>query len=212
MLRKRRRCPAIALALLLAGSISTLSAAPDLRPVPPSPDFMKRMMREARRTTVGTSVPLPVPGTLEEPEDSEFRSRQAERILRRSVRGALGDRLEPILRSVPGLDVLMKPRDLSIASASSGGLDGGSALSGSAAAGPRSIASGSVGFRLDAHPRLLLRGQLFQAKGVLEVPVLDRELRLSIDQPLGTFGTASLKGGLSADRGDWVSLSINLRF
>jgi hypothetical protein len=212
MLRKRRRCPALPLTLLLAGSVSTLSAAPDLRPTPPSPDFMKRMMREARRTTVGTSEPLPVPGTLEEPEDAGFRSRQAERILRRSVRGALSDRLEPILRSVPGLDVVLRPRDLSIASASSGDPDAGAALTGSAADGARSIASGSVGFRLDAHPRLLLRGQLFQAKGVLEVPVLDREIRLSIDQPIGTLGTASLKGGLSPDRGDWVSLSINLRF
>src|SRR5262245_28710708 len=183
MLWKRRRSTAVPIALLLAGSVSTLSAAPDLRPTPPSPDFMKRMMREARRTTIGTSEPLPVPATLEDPEDAGFRSRQAERILRRSVRGTLGDRLEPILRSVPGLDVLMRPRDLSIASTSSGGLDAGAALSGSAAAGPRSVASGSVGFRLDAHPRLLLRGRLFQAKGVIEVPVLDRELRLSIDQP-----------------------------
>ena len=212
MLRKRRRCPAVPVALLIAGSVSALAAAPDLRPAPPSPDFMKRMMREARRETVGKSEPLPVPGTLEDPENAEFRSRQAERILRRSVRGALSDRLEPILRSVPGLEVLMKPRDMSIASDSPGGIDAGTALPGSVAAGNRSVASGSVGFRLDAHPRLLLRGRLFQARGVLEVPVLERELRLSIDQPLGRLGTASLKGGLSPDSGDWVSLSINLRF
>jgi hypothetical protein len=202
----------VPVALLLAGSVSALSAAPDLRPTPPSPDFMKRMLREARRETARASEPLPVPGMLEDPEDAGFRSRQAERILRRSVRGALGDRLEPLLRSVPGLEALMKPRDMSIAGSPPGALDGGSALPGSAAAGARSVASGSVGFRLDAHPRLMLRGRLFQARGVLEVPVLDRELRLSIDQPLGRLGSASLKGGLSPDRGDWVSLSINLRF
>ena len=200
-------------ALVLAGSISAALAAPDLRPQAPAPDFMKRMMREARREIGRSAEPVPLPGAVDDLEKTEARSRQAERILRRSLKGALGDRLEPLLRSLPALDTILPPRDSSVEKGPLALEPPPGAGAGGPAALPQERAfSGSVGFRLDAHPRLLIRGRLHDTRGVLELPVLDRELRLSIDQPLGGFGTASFRGGVSEERGEWVSLSINLRF
>lgn len=216
MARTRRVSLLSPLAIILAGSISTLVAAPDLRPRAPAPDFMKRMMREARREVSRVTEPPPIPGevgAVEEPELAEVRARQAERIFRRSVRGALGDQIEPLLRSLPAFERLLGARDLSIAAgASAGPLALGAAPSGTAGSAPAGAVSGSIGFRLDAHPRLLIRGRLYGARGVLELPVLDREIRLSIDQPLGARGAAMLRGGLSRERGEWVTLSINLSF
>jgi len=216
MARTRLVSPIAPLAVILAGSISTLGAAPDLRPTAPAPDFMKRMLREARREASRVSDRPPIAGEMGEVEELEFaetRARQAERIFRRSVRGALGDQLEPLLRSLPAFERLLGARDLSIATgASAGAPTVGAAASGPAVPAPAGAMSGSIGFRLDAHPRLLIRGRLYGARGVLELPVLDHEIRLSIDQPLGARGAAVLRGGLSRERGEWVTFSINLSF
>ena len=198
------------LAFSLAGSISASLGAPDLRPQPPSPDFMKRMMREARREFGRASQPVPMEESSDDLETTEARSRQAERILKRSVRGVIGDRLEPLLRSLPAFESLLKPRDLSIAGAEREPPPVAGA--GPSTAPPASAVSGSLGFRLDAHPRLLFRGRFHDVRGVLELPLLDREIRLSVDRPIGSLGTATLRGGVSGERGEWVTVSIDLRF
>ena len=53
------------------------------------------------------------------------------------------------------------------------------------------------------------RGSL---EGRLELPVLEREIRLSLDRPLGERGRASLRGGHSEDRGGWADLAIRFSF
>lgn len=211
MLRIRRIGPQACLALALAGFLPSSWAAVDLPPRAPAPDFVQRMIREARREF--GRAPDPIPEAAEDPELTEVRARSVERIVRRSVRGALGDRLEPLLSALPGLEAMLQKRDLPI----SGGPPAREPPPGAGAAGPGApppapALSGSLGFRLDAHPRLLIRGRLHAVRGVLEVPVLDREIRLSLDRPLGSIGTATLRGGLSGEQGDWVTLSINLRF
>jgi len=213
MLRIRLFHLIASITMILAGSISTLVAAPDLRSQVPAPDFMKRMTREARREVRRASDLASIPVEVEDMESAETRARQAERILRRSVRGALGDQIEPLLRSLPAFGRFLEARELPVAARASAAEPApGAGPSRPAAPAPAGAFSGSIGFRLDAHPRLLIRGRLYGASGILELPVLDREIRLSIDQPLGARGAATLRGGLSRDRGEWVTLSINLSF
>ena len=147
-------------------------------------------------------------------EATDARAREAERLLKRSLRGALGDRLEELARSIPVLERLLSRGERSFAAGTAP--DGSDPVPGLAstrsAAGPRGPLSASVGFHLDAHPRILLRTRLFTVQGRVEVPVLDREIRVSFDQRLGTRGWATLRGGLSAERGDWASFTLSLQF
>jgi hypothetical protein len=203
----------VPLALVLAGSVANARSEPHLRPGPPSPEFVKRMMREARRELARSPDPLPAPAAVEDPEAEEMRGRQAERILKRAVRGALGDRVGPLLRSWPAFEALLGRPEMVIARRPPAEVpDPAISAIGSARPSAGRVLSGSLGFRLDAHPRLLLRGRLHGARGVIELPVLEREVRLSIDQPIGARGAASIRGGWSEGPGDWVTLSLSLSF
>jgi hypothetical protein len=139
------------------------------------------------------------------------RAREAERLLKRSLRNTLEDRLEQAARTLPFFEKVL----------GRGGMSGPSTNSFGRAANPMGPAlrsesqgavSASLGFRLDAHPRLQIRTRVLSMTGLLEVPVLDREIRLSLDQPLGRHGRASLRGGASADGNDWATLSFSLQF
>ncbi|HUD73239.1 MAG TPA: hypothetical protein VMQ62_14870, partial [Dongiaceae bacterium] len=86
---------------------------------------------------------------------------------------------------------------------------------GTLAAAPATPAAGAdfgFRFRIDAHPRLVLGGRVGKLEGRLEVPVLDREIRMTVEHPIGGLGGAALRGGHSDDRGSWADLSISLRF
>jgi hypothetical protein len=69
-----------------------------------------------------------------------------------------------------------------------------------------------VRLRIDAHPRLLLAGRVGRLEGRLELPILEREVRMTVEHPIGGFGGAALRGGRSEDRGTWADLALTLRF
>ena len=203
----------LVLVLGLAGSAAPVLAAPEPQPAPDARLFHQRMLREAQREKGRATEPL----ELLEPADddldaAEARSRSAKRILRRSVRGYFGDRLLNFAETLPVLGrFLDRPTDSGPAAAS--GTDGvatGARRPDVQAAGEPP--SARFGFRLDAHPRLTLRTRLYGFNGLVEIPVLDREVRVSFDRPLGNRGKAVLRGGLSAEDGSWATLSFNLRF
>jgi len=204
-----RRCFA-ALPLVLAVTQAPARAADG--------DLMRRMIREAdkvgRREASG-----PAPASGDDITLSDQRSRQAERIMTRAVRGLVCDRIEDLARSSPGLSQFL--RRLSIFSVADPAPIEEPPAPVSPGADPRvhrgadrgrDPASASLGLRIDAHPRLLVRGRLGTLSGALEVPLLERELRLSVEQSFGPHGRAVLRGGRSEDRGDWATVGFSLQF
>ena len=93
-----RRCFA-ALPLVLAVTQAPARAADG--------DLMRRMIREAdkvgRREAGG-----PAPASGDDITLSDQRSRQAERIMTRAVRGLVRDRIEDLARSSPGLSQFLR--------------------------------------------------------------------------------------------------------
>ena len=176
--------------------------------------LMRRMIREADR--VGRrDAGTPAPAAGDDITLSDQRSRQAERIVTRAVRGLVCERIEDLARSSAGLSQFL--RRLSVTSGASPAPIEGSPASLSPGAGPRADrarepASASLGLRVDAHPRLVVRGRIGTLSGALEMPLLERELRLSVEQSLGNHGRAVLRGGRSEDRGDWATVGFSLQF
>ncbi len=66
--------------------------------------------------------------------------------------------------------------------------------------------------RVDAHPRVELRARAGTLTGLIEVPLLEHEIRFGLEEPLGRFGKAAIRGGRSADQGDWADLVLGIRF
>ncbi|MGH9750954.1 MAG: hypothetical protein ACRD5D_10970, partial [Candidatus Polarisedimenticolia bacterium] len=83
---------------------------------------------------------------------------------------------------------------------------------GGAAAGAGSGFATGLGFRIGAHPRLVLRTRFLGVRGRIEVPLLDEPLRLSFDRPLGSRGRVAVTSGLSRHESDWTMLSLHLDF
>jgi hypothetical protein len=138
-------------------------------------------------------------------------SRRAGRTILRSLRGALDDHLETAARESGSLTGLFRFLDARGATPPVPSAASGDAI-GAVPAAPAAGAEFGFRFRLDAHPRLVLGGRIGRLEGRLEVPVLDREIRMTVEHPIGGLGGAALRGGHSEDRGSWADLSLALRF
>jgi len=184
--------------------------------------LLKRLEDEARRQRLGLDMPF-IAGPGDDVEMLDPGSgRRVERAILRALRGTLDERLEEAARGSATFAPLFRWID---------GRDGGaagwpagrSALPASESAAPFAAGAASVPaprrvgdlalrLRLDAHPRLLFGARFGALDGRIEVPLLERELRLSLDRPIGGHGRASFRGGRSAERGDWADLALRFRF
>jgi hypothetical protein len=186
----------------------------------PSATFESRLDRESRRRgPLGIAV-------LDPDEDAAalVRSRSARQIFTRALRGLVDDQAESLARGMPGFGDAMRWLDGFGIQASGRGparapatraddLAGSGVSTGATTATERpSPVDASLQMRVDAHPRLELRGRAGTLTGLIEVPLLDREVRFGLEQPLGRFGKAAIRGGRSADQGGWADLVVGIRF
>ncbi len=184
----------------------------------PSSRLLTRMQHEAlryRRTGPFLSIDALAPSdTLAE----EQRARQAERIATRAFNRTLDESLERLARGSPGLDGFLEWMDdfgalrlgrragpSTVGSRSANGRAGGV---GSAGAG---TFGASLGLKIDAHPRLVVRTEFLGVEGRIEAPV-GEPLRLSFERPLGPRSRAALRGALARDGRDWATLTFNFSF
>jgi hypothetical protein len=198
----------------------SLAAAPGprLRPwtetLPPSfgEKFAQRLRREAQGHMDLAAVPPPSaapgessPGGL--PIDSGS-DRRVQRILTRALRGALDEELGALTQRAPFATFLRKGSGRDSLEETATGL-----LSGTTPDDPKARRfDASLGVRIDAHPRLQLRTRFGSFSGIVEVPVLDPELRVGLERPLGSAGRAALRAGAGGERGDWASLNFAFGF
>jgi hypothetical protein len=177
--------------------------------------FTQRLQHEASRSQTSPGQPA----ADEDLEATATRSRRAERIFSRSLRSTLGDQFETMARSAPGIGDMLRTLDRFAGRAWGGSRHQTAAPDGLVAAAPAPVAAATAaGFaagarlRLDAHPRLELRARAGSLIGTVEVPLLEREVRVDVEQPLGGVGRAMLRAGRSDARGGWADLAIAIRF
>jgi hypothetical protein len=183
-----------------------------------SASFESRLDREARRRGAISFAAL-------DPDDdvaARGRSESAEIIFTRALRGLVDDQAESLARGMPGFGDALRWLD-GFGVRTSGRVPSPAAapraedLTGSGAgatAAPERPApfDASLRMRVDAHPRVELRARAGTLTGVIEVPLLEHDVRFGIEQPLGRFGKAAIRGGHSADQGDWADLVVGIRF
>ena len=173
----------------------------------------ERLRREALRftdlSTPAAATPVPDPAPEEDEESRAARSRRVERLLTRAVRGALDDHLTELARSSPAFEGLFRFLDARDGAPVSGT---GASPAPQGAQGTAKRFDADLRVKLDAHPRLQMRARLGAVTGSIEIPVLDPELRVGLDRPLGTRGRAALQGGWSQDRGEWASVAVSFSF
>lgn len=179
------------------------------------------MQREARRYRFES---LHAGGVIPDIDDSsieEQRARQAQRIISRGFKRTLDDRLEEVARGTPGLaQVLQSLDNLVRFRAGTGGArapeagpcGAGGGATGNCGARADRPPGASLGLKLDAHPRIILSARFLGTTGRIEVPILDRSVRLAFDHALGARGRAVLAGGWSPEGQDWATLNFGLRF
>jgi hypothetical protein len=174
-----------------------------------------RLRREALRFPDLAASPMePLAAWEAEPDEGTRaeRGRRVERLIVRALRGALDDHLTDRAResgALPGLFRLLDGRNQA-----PGAAPGGEALRslpGAPDGRDRSFRA-TFHLRLDAHPRLQWRARMGAVTGSIEVPVIDPELRVGLERPLGSFGRAALQGGLSDARGGWASVALSFGF
>jgi hypothetical protein len=186
----------------------------------PSTSFESRLDREARRRGAFSLAAL-------DPDDdvaARGRSESAEKIFTRALRGLVDDQAESLARGMPGFGDALRWLDGFGVHASGRGpspsavpraedLAGSGAGAGVTAAPERPAPfDASLRMRVDAHPRVELRARAGSLTGVIEVPLLEHDVRFGLEQPLGRFGKAAIRGGRSADQGDWADLVVGIRF
>jgi len=215
-------------ALPAAAMAGTPEASPALMPRPGMrPEgvsafdlsLRSRLEVEARRQRLGSLLP-PSSSPLDDGEDGAETGRRVEKAVLRALRGALDDRITTAARSsatFAGLFRFIDTWDGAAPEARAGttGAVGGVAADAGAEparAGASRLEDLSFRIRLDAHPRVLMGARLGRLSGRLEVPLLEREVRMSLDHPIGLHGRGALRAGVSAERGDWADLSLAFRF
>lgn len=186
----------------------------------PSATFESRLDREARRRGALGIAAL-------DPDDdvaAKGRSDSAQRIFTRALRGLVNDEAESMARGMPGFGDALRWIDGFGVHASGGAssrtaapsaedLAGAGMVAGAfAAPGRPSPFDASLRMRVDAHPRVELRARAGTLTGLIEVPLLEHEIRFGLEEPLGRFGKAAIRGGRNPDQGDWADLVVGIRF
>jgi hypothetical protein len=198
-----------------------LRAWSDMVPATFGEKLTQHLEREAKGHMDLAAVPPPsaTPGTeatASTPIDGGS-DRRVQRILTRALRGVLNEELATLTLSAPFATFLRRGAGREeVAATATPDLAPDRTIPG-ASPGPADDPAArrfdaSFGVRLDAHPRLQLRTRFGSFSGVVEVPVLDPELRLGLEHPMGPAGRAQLRAGAGGDRGDWASLDFAFGF
>jgi hypothetical protein len=192
--------------------------------VPPTfgEKFTQLLEREAKGHMDLAAVPPPsaaagTEATASTPIDGGS-DRRVRSILTRALRGVLDEELATLTQNAPFAMFLRRGDGREdIAAAATLDSSPGRRMPGASPGAPADDpAAGrfdaSFGVRLDAHPRLQLRTRFGAFSGVVEVPVLDPELRVGLERSIGPAGRAQLRAGAGGARGDWASLNFAFGF
>jgi hypothetical protein len=183
--------------------------------------FTLRLEREAKGHMDLAAVPPPSAATGTEatgsPPIDGGSDRRVRRILTRALRGAFDEELATLTQSAPFATLLRRGAGRADAAAAAPDSSPDRTTPGVATSAPADDPAArrfdaSFGVRLDAHPRLQLRTRFGSFSGLVEVPVLDPELRVGLERPIGPAGRAQLRAGAGGGRGDWASLSFAFGF
>ncbi|HET6278539.1 MAG TPA: hypothetical protein VFG08_07140 [Candidatus Polarisedimenticolia bacterium] len=180
--------------------------------------LLERMNREINRLDVRDRDDLsrmtPVWAGDEDSRLEQLRSAHAERILTKAFDKAIETRLELFARTTAGLGEAwnwvenLDRRTISTSSFESSGLQDGL---GAAPSLPR--ITGGIGFKVAAHPRMILHTELFKIRGRIDIPLRNEPVTVTVERELGARAYVTLTSGLSrGDADDWVNLSLRLGF
>jgi len=150
-------------------------------------------------------------------EDSrieQLKAAHAERILTRAFDKALDIQLEQFARTTGGLgDAWSWVENLGTRtrSATGFGSPGRRDDAGGDSTAPRF--AGGIGFKVAAHPRMILHTELFKIQGRIDVPLRNEPITVTIERQLGSRAHVALTGGLArGESDDWMNLSLRLGF
>jgi len=162
---------------------------------------------DLRRTT-------PVWAGHEDSRMEQLKAAHAERILTRAFDKALDIQLEQFARTTAGLGeawTWVENLGSRTRSATGFGSPGRQNEAGGDSTAPRF--TGGIGFKVAAHPRVILHTELFKIRGRIDVPLRNEPITVTIERQLGTRSHVALTSGLGrGDSDDWVNLSLRLGF
>jgi hypothetical protein len=180
--------------------------------------LMERMHREVNRLEKRDRDDLarmtPAWADMEDTRMEQLRAQHAERILTNAFDKALDMELERFARTTFGLgdawnwvENLGHRTRAATAFVSHGRQN--DAVDG--AVPPRFTAG--VGFKVAAHPRVIVHAELFKIRGRIDIPLRNEPMIMTLDRQLGAHTHLRLISGLSRGEGDdWVNLSLRLGF
>ncbi len=174
--------------------------------------LMARMEREARRSTHESLLTITdqddAPDSVLEGE----RAGHAERIIGRAMHRSLDDQMEQVARTAWGLGpVIDWMEDLGRGRGSRSQESAGAPFPTAGSPATRGF-DGSVGVRIGAHPRVVLRGVFGGLSGRIDVPLLEDEIRVSLERPIGPHGRAAVVGTFQRGEPGQAYLSFNFGF
>jgi hypothetical protein len=176
--------------------------------------LLGRMNLEAHRLRRSNPERLtPAWALLEDSHMERLRTRHARRILTRAFDKTFDHQLEAIARATPGLrDAFAWVEGVERSSFTSLPLTPGERATSPATRSSPPRFKARLGFKLDAHPRLMLKTELFKIRGRIEIPLRNDPLRITFERRLGPHSGVKLTSGLSSGNDDWVRLSLRLGF
>jgi hypothetical protein len=154
--------------------------------------LMTRLVYEARRRTTETLLTIQPDEDAPDSALETERANHAEQILARALHRSLDEQIEQVARTSWGLAPAFDWLE-DFGHGKRGVSSGPAAPAASATGTPMNGGfDGSVGVRIGAHPRLVLRGAFRGFRARIDVPVLEDEIRLAVERPLGPHGRAAL--------------------
>ncbi len=185
-----------------------------------SQEFMGRMEREyVRYQQRHPHDPALLAGPLDSIAE-EQRAYQAERVLTRAFDKTMTSYLEEVARTSLGLGPLLDWADGARSPQLRFGRSGRTAPEAGDPPGAGQVAPPAEsrvgiggGFKVDAHPRLVLRPRFFGVRARIEVPVRDEPLRLSVTRSFGRRAHAALSASIDDEPAEnWTALHLAFSF
>ena len=180
--------------------------------------LLDRMNREINRLDVRDRDDLarmtPVWADGEDSRLEQLRSAHVERILTKAFDKAVDMRLERFARTTAGLgEAWTWVENLGRRTRSATGFGSSGLQDGIGAAPSRPRMTGGIGFKVAAHPRVILHTELFKIRGRIDIPLRNEPMTITVERELGARAYIALTSGLSrGDTDDWVNLSLRLGF
>ena len=152
---------------------------------------------------------------LEDSGMEHLKSMYAERILTRAFDKALDIRLEHFARTTGGLgEAWSWVENLGRRTRSATAFGALNRQKDPVDGSPPPRFTAGIGFRIAAHPRVILHTDLFKLRGCVDIPLSNEPLMISLERELGSHAQIRLSSSLSRKNNDdrWVNLSLSLGF